>query len=400
MKISTLLLSAACAGATSIVYSAASSDPLAPIGVALQPPPPPVRPVTEDHFGTKVTDNYRYMEKLAPETLDWMKAQGAYTRKALDAIAPHAALRQRVETFSGSFGFVQNYGSYGARQFYQERTPGSDDFELIVKDEKGRRKLVDIGAIRAAHGGEPFAINFFLPAPDGSKVAVGISQGGSEDAQLYVYDATSGKQIAGPIDRAEYGVSAWSGDSRLLYVNRLQKVAKGDEINKYKNVTVQLWDLKSAPLPIAGNGIGTDTAFEPDEAPAIDLSAESPIALLISRNGVQHELKLWRAPAASASSPSAPWKPLAERSDRITNYAIRGNEVFLLSVKNAPTGQVLRVQGDTVQILQPWGVDPGRAFCPQPGRRLAAEGLDRGLKMAVGIFPTGLPAGSVVSRPS
>ena len=64
------------------------------------------------------------------------------------------------------------------------------------------------------------------------------------------------------------------------------------------------------------------------------------------------------------------------------------------------SGTVLRVQGDTVQILQPWGVDPGRAFCPQPGRRLAAEGLDRGLKMAVGIFPTGLPAGSVVSRPS
>ena len=128
---------------------------------------------------------------------------------------------------------------HGARQFYQERTPGSDNFELIVKDAKGKRKLVDIGAIRAAHGGEPYSINYFLAAPDGSKVAVGISQGGSEDAQLYVYEAATGKQIAGPIERAEYGVSAWSGDSRLLYFIRLQKVAKGDEINKYKNVTVQ-----------------------------------------------------------------------------------------------------------------------------------------------------------------
>jgi NAD(P)-dependent dehydrogenase (short-subunit alcohol dehydrogenase family) len=64
------------------------------------------------------------------------------------------------------------------------------------------------------------------------------------------------------------------------------------------------------------------------------------------------------------------------------------------------SGTVLRVQGDTVQILHPWGVDPARAFCPEPGRRLAAEGLDRGLKTAVGVFPSGLPAGSVISRPS
>ena len=374
VKASTLLLGVACAAATSIACAAEGSDPLAVIGAALQPPPPPVRPVTEDHFGTKVTDNYRYMEKLDPETLDWMKAQGAYTRKALDAIAPHAALRQRVGSFSGSFGFIQNYGSYGARQFYQERTPGSDDFELIVKDEKGKRKLVDIGAIRAAHGGEPYAINYFLPAPDGSKVAVGISQGGSEDAQLYVYEAATGKQIAGPIDRAEYGVSAWSGDSRLLYVIRLQKVAKGDEINKYKNVTVELWDLKSAPRPIAGKGIGKDTDFDPDEAPTIEVSPESPIALLIARNGVQHELRLWRAPAASSSSPSAPWKPLAGHSDSITNFAVRGNDVFLLSVKNAPTGQVLKVNGGA-SLAAATVLIPAQADRVIEDMRAAADGL-------------------------
>jgi NAD(P)-dependent dehydrogenase (short-subunit alcohol dehydrogenase family) len=63
------------------------------------------------------------------------------------------------------------------------------------------------------------------------------------------------------------------------------------------------------------------------------------------------------------------------------------------------SGSVLRIQGDTVQILRPWAVDADRAFCPQPGRRLAAEELDRGLKVAAGVFPSGLPAGSVVSGP-
>ncbi len=344
MKASSKLFGAACVVAISIASAAIGSDPLAPVGGPPQPPPPPVRPVTENLFGTNVTDNYRYMEKLSPETLHWMKAQGAYTRSALDAIAPLAALKQRVAAFSGGFGFIQNYVSGGGRQFYEERTPGSDNFDLIVNDAMGKRKLVDLAAIRAAHGGELYSINYFLAAPDGSKVAVGISEGGSEDAQLYVYDAATGKQIAGPIERAEYGASAWSGDSRLLYFILLRKVAKGDEVNKYKNASVQVWDLKSPPRSVAGNGIGHGTEFEPDESPAISISGDSPIAVLVSRNGVQHELKLWTAPAASASSPGAPWKRFVDRNDGVTSLAIRGDDAFLVSRKNAPTSQVLQVK--------------------------------------------------------
>jgi NAD(P)-dependent dehydrogenase (short-subunit alcohol dehydrogenase family) len=61
------------------------------------------------------------------------------------------------------------------------------------------------------------------------------------------------------------------------------------------------------------------------------------------------------------------------------------------------SGAVLRVNGDTVQVLRPWGVDPARAFRGDPERRLRADQLDRGLKIAVGAFPSGIPAGAVVS---
>ena len=51
---------------------------------------------------------------------------------------------------------------YGGRAFYEERAPGSDNFDLMVRDAAGTRKLVDVAALRAAHGGKPFAINYFL----------------------------------------------------------------------------------------------------------------------------------------------------------------------------------------------------------------------------------------------
>jgi NAD(P)-dependent dehydrogenase (short-subunit alcohol dehydrogenase family) len=71
---------------------------------------------------------------------------------------------------------------------------------------------------------------------------------------------------------------------------------------------------------------------------------------------------------------------------------------YLCSAQSAwLSGSVLRVQGDTVQVLRPWSVDPARSFCAKPGERLGADELDRGLRIAVGAFPSGIPAGSVVS---
>jgi hypothetical protein len=63
---------------------------------------------------------------------------------------------------------------------FEERAPGADEFDLRVRDASGTRTLVDVGVLRAQNGGAAYAINYLLPAPDGSKVAVGISAGGSK----------------------------------------------------------------------------------------------------------------------------------------------------------------------------------------------------------------------------
>jgi len=209
-------------------------DRLAPFGTLAPPPAAASSPVTEELWGRGVSDPYRGMEALDPATRAWMSAQGDRTRTILDSIGPRAALERRVAAFTASFGFVQDYATYGGRAFYEERAPGSDNFDLMVADAAGRRKLVDLAALRAEQGGTPMAINYILASPDGSKVAVGISSGGSEDAAISVYDAATGARIAGPVDRAEYGTSSWSNDSATLYFVRLKQLAAGEsDIEKY-----------------------------------------------------------------------------------------------------------------------------------------------------------------------
>src|SRR5579864_4145284 len=235
MRVVTWLSSGVFAVACALA-AAATSDPLAPVGDFRKPADAAVKPVVETLWGRKLTDDYRYMEEQKPDTMDWMKGQGAYTRRVLDAIAPLRKLRTEVAKFSASFGLIQGYTRYGGRAFYQERAPGSDNFDLMVRDSSGTRKIVDVAALRAAHGGTPYAINYFLASPDGAKVAVGVSAGGSEDAAITVYDAKSGAQIAGPIDRAQFGATAWTDDAKTLYFVRLKKLGPDDQpTEKYKD---------------------------------------------------------------------------------------------------------------------------------------------------------------------
>ena len=320
--------------------AAADNKPAANI----KPAPAPVVPVVESLFGRQITDNYRYMEALDPATIGWMKSQGAYTRSLLDSIKPLGQLKQDTAKFSASFGLIQGYVHFGTRGFYEERAPGSDNFDLMVSDRAGIRKIVDVAALRAANGGKPFAINYFLASPDGNKVAVGISEGGSEDASITVYDAARGARIGGPIDRAQFGATSWSDDSKLLYFIRLQKTAaNAPASDKYLNATADAWDLKSEPVAILGASLGHGPAFTAVESPAIAISVGAPMAAALSINGVQNELAMWLAPAARVSDPRVTWTKFLTREDEVTGTDMRGGEIFLLSHKDAPTFKVLAV---------------------------------------------------------
>jgi len=344
MRVSTWLWMAAFALGGTLAW-AASTDPLAPVGGFNKPADAPVKPVSETIWGRKVTDDYRYMEEQKPETVAWMKAEGAYTRAVLDAIQPVRKLRADVAKFSASFGLVQGYAIYGGRAFYEERAPGSDNFDLMVKDGGGSRKIVDVAALRAAHGGEPYAINYFLASPDGAKVAVGISAGGSEDAVLTVYDAKTGAQIAGPVDRAQFGATAWSADGKTLSFVRLKKLAPNDlPTEKYKDSTADMWDLKAEPVPVLGVGLGHGPTFTHEEFPAIVIGVGAPLAAAFSINGTQNELAIWLTPAPRVSDLKTDWMKFVTRADDVTSIDMRGDEIFLLSHKDAPTFKVLAVR--------------------------------------------------------
>jgi len=355
-----------------------------PAALTRKPPVAPIKPYSEVLYGVTIDDPYRYMEGLDADTLDWLRAQGAFTRSVLDSIDARAALTQRIADFGASFGVVTAgtvgvapFEIYGGRIFYTERLPGSDNLDLLVRDAHATRKLVDIAAWRAAHGDRPYAINYFQASPDGRKVVVGISAGGSEDTSLYAYDVDSGAQVAGPIERMQYAAPAWTDDASLVFLNQLALLQPDDKpAAKYLNSTAVAWDLSNAPRGVIGTRVGNAARLNltPPEFPTIITFPRSPLAVFDNGNGVQNEQEYWSAPLGRASDPQAPWHELARRSDDVTGIDVRGSEIYLLSHHDAPTFKVLALRaGQPLSAART--LVPARPDRVIEGVHAAADGL-------------------------
>lgn len=312
-----------------------------------RPSPAPIHPVTENYFGTNVTDPYRYMENMKdPAVLDWVREQGRFTRAVFDSIPARAAFAAKVSAFTGAFDFVQSLQGFGGRLFYEERAPGSDNFDLIVREPDGStRKIIDVAALRAAHGGAPYAINYYQASPDGQRIAVGISAGGSENAVLTVYDVATGRQVGASIDRAVQASPTFTDDGSTLFFSRLADVPdSAPRSEKYLNSSSFVWDLKSDPKPVFGHLAASAPPIPPSYFPFVSTFPGARLLIGAAFDGVHPEYDLWVSPLDAAVAGTPKWTRLLTHDDGVISVDIVGDTMILLSHKDAPTFQVLSLK--------------------------------------------------------
>lgn len=108
-----------------------SVDPSPRLG---SPPVAPVRPVTDDYYGTKVVDPYRYMENLKdPEVQAWMKAQNDYTRAVLASIPGREKLLERIRQLDQSVPLVLAQRLPGGLYIIRKPAPSGNVFNFYVR---------------------------------------------------------------------------------------------------------------------------------------------------------------------------------------------------------------------------------------------------------------------------
>ena len=327
---------------------------------------------TDTYFGTTVADPYRALEEVKnPQVQAWMKAQGEFARARLDAIPGRAELLKRLQMYDAVAARVASVERRpGELYFYERRGVTDDQFKLYVRRglQGQERLLVDPEQLYNLTG-TPHAINWFVPSFTGRYVAYGLSAGGSEDASLFVMDATTGKRVLGPVARAQYGGVAWLEDDSGLFFIRLQEMKPGmapvERFQNVRSVFLRL-DGEADRAPVAMDS--TDPALGVN--PAQDSPYVTPIygtrwAAGYVYHGTDRELSLYIAPLADAMAGKAQWRRLLAQADAVTAAEFAGERLFALTHKDAARFRLLEgsvergVQGARELIAQGSGVLTG-----------------------------------------
>lgn len=350
---------------SSLALASIGSGARAAAGFPTPPPIPAERPVGVTRYGISVTDPYRYFENTKdPVVSNFFREQNQYARAVLSRLGPgREQLFDRIAALDNAGSSVSDLTREGPYYFYLKINPGDNSPKLYVRDVSGGAERVLIDPQQFATAGKHYTINYFLPSLDGSRVAYGISEGGSEAAVIHVVETATGRVLPDAIDRAYYvGVTSWLPDGNSFYYVRFPKLQPGEpETDKETRAVAYLHVLGRDPdqdVRIFGYGVDPKIPFGSTDFPLVIYSPVSPYVLAVSVHGVQNEVTIYAARTEPPTSSNVDWKPVTNTSDGVTGYDLKGTTIYLLTHKDAPTFKVVATSLDAPNVAAAQTVIP------------------------------------------
>lgn len=336
-----------------------------PILIGKGPPVAPVRPVREIYFGQSVTDPYRWMEAQGAEWQAYIRAEGDYANAVLAKIPGREALAAAISKNSGAVTLIDSLQVAGGRIFTARRQPGANITRLYVRETLSGADRLLIDPERFAATGTHAALDWWQASPDGAWIVYGISQGGSEHSVLHVMATATGTTAPLALTRTDDASPSWLPDSAGFFYNRYQDVPP-DSLHYEENSSAWLHFLGQDPARdrrLIGPGLAPLIPLAPIDEPAITATPGSDILIASVSSGVQNELSLYMASLSALRTGQPAWTQICAPADKVTDWTVRGPEVFLLTHSHAPHYRVVKVTQDKPHFVHAREVvPPGRAI--------------------------------------
>jgi len=320
-------------------------------------PPTEKKPVTDEYHGVKVIDDYRWLEDAeTPAVKAWTDAQNHSTRAYLDALPDRAGIEQQLTAW-----FAKDSPSYG----WLKSRPGRI-FALKFQPPKQQRLLVMLASandtatekvVLDPNELEPkghVAMDWYVPSPDGKLVAVSLSENGSEDGTLQIYNTETGQALPDRIAHVQYptagGSAAWTPDSKSIYYTHFPREGEKPETDLHFYQQIYVHQL-GTPEKADTYSIGRDFPRIAEIELGTSRSGRWLLAAVANGDGGEfaHYVRDLRGGDA------APWRQVTHFEDGIKQVEIGCDDgtLYLRSVKGAPRGKVLRLPlSDTAKLKE------------------------------------------------
>lgn len=282
---------------------------------------------TDVLHGVEVPDPYRWLEDgSSPEVAEWVAAHNVRTREALDARPSRRRWHERLSALV-SLPTVLDVRVAGDLLFVTERLQDADQYSLTVRPAADAsatpRVLLDPAAL-AADGA--VAIDWFHPNHDGSLVAYGLSEGGTENSVLHVMRTATGEVLDERIPNTRAASVAWAPDSSAFWYIAYPE---GDEYHRHVR-------FHTLGTPHTDDTVVFDRLPNPQAWPDVSVSRDGQWLL------VQMGVGWSRVDAHLLHVPTGEWTVVVEGQDAQSRLHIEGDQLMGVTMLGAPNGRVVR----------------------------------------------------------
>ncbi len=307
-----------------------------------KPPETPKHPVTDEYQGTTVTDDYRWLENWAdPAVRQWSAAENTRTREYLDHLPARAAIKQQLRALvtasSASYYSLQFRAGILFAMKFQPPQQQPTLVAMHSADDPGSANVIFDPNAAGTNGS--LSVEFYTPSLDGKYVAVALSEAGSEDCSAHIFEVATGKELSDVVPRVNFATAGgsldWKADGSGFFYTRYPQGNERppEDANFYQQVYFH--KLGSDPKQDE-YVIGKDFP----RIAEIQLHASDDgrwlVASIANGDGGQF--------AHYVMDSAGHWTQVTHFEDGIVSAKVGPDDgLYLLSRKNTPRGQILRL---------------------------------------------------------
>jgi prolyl oligopeptidase len=306
------------------------------------PPTTPKRPITDKYQGVTVSDDYRWLENWDDaEVKQWNAAQNSRSREYLDHLPARPAIKERVKRLlnAGSASYYDLQFRGGTLFAMKDQPPQQQPVLVALRSADDPASAKVVFDPNAASNKGSLSVDFYVPSLDGKYVAAALSQNGSEDSSAHIFEVATGKELSDVVPRVNFATAGgsldWKADSSGFYYTRFPQGSERPpaDVNFYQQVYFHK----------LGTDPGQDTYVIGKDFPRIaeivlDMSDDGRWLVASVKNGDGGQV------AHYVMDEAGHWTQVTRFEDAIVSAKVGPeSSLYLLSRKNAPRGQILRL---------------------------------------------------------
>jgi prolyl oligopeptidase len=297
--------------------------------------------VVDEVHGIRIEDPYRWLEESSSqEVQDWVEQQNRLALSVLQEYPGQETIRKRLRSlYNYDYIMVSNFTVVMAKNrprfFYFFREAGKNQPALCYQDGEQGDRIVLFDPLRVSEEGL-VTVDWFMPSNDGSMIAFGLSEGGTEKSVLHVMKVQTQELFNEKIPQTKWCSLAWL-DNDGFYYSRYplpRTVAQGDE-NYYHHVFYhRLGDEYRNDVRVFGEGRAKT------EHPALIISDDFSLLAVMSYRFTSSDIHVAKVDRQTPST--LDFLPVIESDSSESVPYFAGHHLYVMTQIDAPNGRIVR----------------------------------------------------------